>query len=238
MNRSTSGRLRELELLFVRCRHGWRDFFWELEQGDGSLLAEDPWAGLDDFLDGVDPEHLESFRRTLAEMVAGDDAAAQAQALAIVGACRHPFDLDRALANERAIAKDLEAHLALLLAIGQRRHAAGRAAVEGALRDASRRHAALIALAQLDPPAAVEPGRGAYQKDRARIVQTLGRPLDEHEYATFYQMAEGVLQARGEADLAGFLRAVAGDDAALQEEMAQLERRIVQQAAPGRADDA
>lgn len=230
MKRTTTGRLRELEVLFLRCRHGWRDFFFELEQGDASLLAEDPWGDLDDFLAEVDPEHFESFGKTLAEMVAGDDVKAQAQALAIIGACDHPFDLAVAVGNEQAIRKDLEAHLALLLAIGQRRFEAGRPAVDAALADPQRRHAALIALAQLDPPAAVKPGRDAYQKDRARIVQTLGRPLDEHEYATFYQMAEGLLQARGAADLGDFLRTVAGSDEALRDELEKLRDRLVKQA--------
>ncbi len=230
MKRSTTGRLRELEVLFFRCRQSWRDFFFELEQGDASLLAEDPFGDLDDFLAEVDPEHLPTFDQTLAEMVAGDDAKAQAQALAILGACNRPFDLAVAVANEKRIKNDLEAHLSLLLAIGGRRFEPGRPVVEAALRDPARRHAALIALAQLDPTAAVKPAREAYEKDRVRIVQTLARPLDEHEYATFYQVAEGVLQARGAQDLDDFLRAVGGKDEALCEELRQLNDRLLKQA--------
>jgi hypothetical protein len=230
MNRSTSGRLRELDVLFLRCRHQWRDFFYELEDGDASLLAEDPWHDLDEFLSGVEPEHRQSFVRTLEEMVRSGDAAEQARALSIVAATGEPFDLDIALAVEKELRKDLEAHLALLLAIGERRHAAGRAVVEKALNDPSRRHAALIALAQLDPTAAAAHGAETYKKDRERIVLTLGRPLDEHEYATFYQMAEGVLQVRGKDGLNDFLRAVAGSDEKLKHEFALLAKRLLQQA--------
>jgi hypothetical protein len=230
MNRSTSGRLRELEVVFVRCRHAWRDFFDELENGDASLLAEDPFADLDAFLDGVVPDHVETFARTLEEMVRGGDPVEQARALSILASTRRPFDLSIALAVERELRNDLEAHLALILAIGQRRSEAGRHVVEKALSDPSRRHAALIAFAQLDPAAAAQQGAQAWQKDRERILWTLSRPLDEHEYATFYQMAEGVLQVRGKEGLNDFLRAVAGDDAKMKHEFAQLAKRLLQQA--------
>jgi hypothetical protein len=235
MNRSTPGRLQELEVLFARCRYGWRDFFFELEQGDASLLAEDPWRDLDDFLEDVDPAHRESFGATLLEMASGDEPAAQAQALAIVATCREPFDLGPVLAQEPRLRKDLEAHLALLLAIGQRNEPRGRAIVDAALKDPQRRHAALIALAQLDPAAAGAAGKSAYQKDRERIVSMLKRPLEEEEYATYYQMAEGVLQVRGKAGLDAFLKATAGNDAALGGELAKLGRRIEQQAELARA---
>jgi len=230
MNRSTSGRQRELEVLFIRSRHQWRDFFYELENGDASLLAEDPWADLDEFLAGAAPEHRESFARTLEEMIRGGEVDEQAQALAIVAAVSQPFDLSPALAMEKELRADLEAHLALLLAIGQRRFAPGREVVEKAIEDPSRRHAALIALAQLDPPAAATHGAQAYRKDRERILGTLARPLDEHEYATFYQMAEAVLQSRGREGLNEFLRAVAGSDDGLKHEFAQLAKRLLQQA--------
>lgn len=235
MNRSTPGRLRELEVLFARCRYGWRDFFFELEQGDDSLLVEDPWGDLDDFLEEVDPQHLETFDRTLVEMATGDDPKAQAQALSIAAICARPFDLAPVLANEPRLRKDLEAHLALLLAIGQRNDPRGRAIVEAAVKDPHRRHAALIALAQLDPKAAGVPGKAAYLKDRAQIVQTLLRPLAEEEYATYYQMAEGVLQVRGKEALADFVDATAAGDDALRAELVQLQRRIEQQAAAANA---
>src|SRR5688572_18696513 len=181
MSRSTSGRLRELDVAFVRCRHQWRDFFYELESGDASLLAEDPWADLDEFLEGVAEEHRDTFAQALEEMVKGGDPVEQAQALSIIAANKQPFDLSTAIAVEPELKKDLEAHLALILAIGQRRHVAGRAIVEKALGDPSRRHAALIALAQLEPAAAALHGAEAYKKDRERILWTLTRPLDEHE---------------------------------------------------------
>ena len=230
MNRSTSGRLRELDVVFLRCRHRWRDFFYELEHGDASLLAEDPWHDLEEFLAGVEPEHRGTFTTTLEEMVKGGDAVEQAQALSIIAATAEPFDLGIALAVEKELRKDLEAHLALLLAIGQRQFAAGRPIVEKALSDPSRRHAALIALAQLDPAAVAAAGAETYKKDRERILLTLARPLDEHEYATFYQMAEGVLQVRGKDGLNDFLRAVAGHDDKLKHEFAQLAKRLLQQA--------
>ncbi len=230
MNRSTSGRLRDLEVLFLRCRHQWRDLFYELEHGDGSLLPEEPWADLDAFLDGVDREHQDSFARTLAEMVSDGEPAEQAQALSIVAASRRPYDLSAALAVESELEKDLEAHLALLLAIGQRRFQPGRAIVEKALGDPQRRHAALIALAQLDPVAAAVHGMQAYERDRERIVATLSRPLDEHEYATFYQMAEAVLQVLGKEGLNEFLRSVAAKDETAKHEFAQLAKRLLQQA--------
>jgi hypothetical protein len=229
MNRSTTGRLRELQLLFARLRHQWRDFFYELENGEASLLAEDPWADLDDFLASVDPEHLPTFRSTLEEMVTSGDAVEQAQALSIVAACRDPFDLAVAMKVEPALRKDLEAHLAFILAVGQRGFAPAKAIVEKAVGDPSRRHAALIALAQLDPLAAAKHGLEAYRKDRERIVLTLSRPLDEHEYATFCQMAEAVLQTHGKEKLDEFLRQVAGDDAKVVAEFAQLARRLAQQ---------
>jgi hypothetical protein len=235
MNRSTPGRLEELSVLFARCRYGWRDFFYELEQGEGSLLSEDPWGDLDAFLGEVDPQHLESFDRTVLEMTTGDDPKSQAQALNIVATLKRPFDLAPALANEARLRKDLEAHLALLLAIGQRGDARGRPIVDAALKDAHRRHAALIALAQLDPAAAAAPGRAVYQKDRGQIVQTLGRPLAEEEYATYYQMAEGVLQVRGREALQTFVAATAGDDEALKTELARLAQRIEQQAEAAKA---
>lgn len=235
MNRSTPGRLQELAILFARCRYGWRDFFFELEQGEGAVLSEDPWEDLDAFLGEADPEHLATFDRTLVEMATGDDAKAQAQALTIVATCARPFDLAPVLANETRLKKDLEAHLALLLAIGQRNDPRGRASVDAALKDPHRRHAALIALAQLDPAAAAVPGKAAYLKDRNQIVQSLGRPLAEEEYATYYQMAEGVLQVRGREALGTFVAATAGDDEALRRELAQLARRIEQQAAATQA---
>ena len=226
--------MRELEVLFARGRHLWRDFFYELENGDASLLAEDPWVDLDEFLDGVDAEHAASFARTLEEMVRGDDAVEQAQALSIVAATRRPFDLAIAIEAEKTLRKDLEAHLALLLAIGQRRFAPGRSIVEKALGEPSRKHAALIALAQLDPAAAAAHGAEAYKKDRERILWTLSRPLDEHEYATFYQMAEGVLQLHGKEGLNAFLRAVAASDPKPDEQLvhhfSQLAKRLLQQA--------
>ena len=119
MNRSTSGRVQELETLFARCRHQWRDLFFELENGDASLLSEDPWHGLDDFLASTEAEHRGSFTTTLVEMVKGGDAVEQAQALSIVAACNEPFDLAVALAIEPELKKDLEAHLAFLLAVGE-----------------------------------------------------------------------------------------------------------------------
>jgi hypothetical protein len=229
MNRSTTGRVRELEVLFLRCRHQWRDFFFELESGDASLLPEDPWADLDGFVDGVAPEHQRTFATTLEEMIRDGDPPEQAQALSIVAACSLPFDLAAAVAMEEELQKDLESHLALLLAIGQRRHVPGRPIVEKALADPARKHAALIALAQLDPKAAAAHGLAAYQKDRERIVLTLSRPLDEHEYATFFQMAEAVLEAHGKDGLNEFLRAVGGDDK-VKHELALLAKRLLQQA--------
>ncbi len=230
MNGSTPERLRELEVLFARCRYRWRDLFYELEQGEVSLLAEDPWSDVDALVELVAPEHATSFTVTLEEMVRGDDPVAQTQALSIIAACEQPFDLAIALANEPNLKKDLEAHLALLLAIGERRFAPGRAIVEKALLEHSRRHAALIALAQLEPAAAAPHGLAAYKKDRERIVQTLIRPLAEHEYATFYQMAEGVLEVQGKDGLNVFLRAVAGKDEAVLHELAQLGKRLLLQA--------
>lgn len=229
MNRSTSARLRELAILFARLRHSWRDFFYELESGEASLLNEDPWAELDGFLEEVDPEHRESFTDTLVEMVQGGDPVEQAQALSIVATSREPFDLGPALAIEPAIRKDLEAHLALILAIGQRLDARGLEIVKKAATDPSRRHAALVALAQLDPAAAAAHALAAYKKDRERIVQTLGRPLDEHEYATFYLMAEAVLQTHGKDRLNEFLRAVAAGDSEVMHEFAGLARRLLEQ---------
>ena len=230
MNRSTSARLHELELLFLRCRHSWRDFFYELEHGDASLLAEAPFADIDDFLATLAPDHRADFRPTLEAMIRGKDAGEQAQALAIVAASREPFDLAVALAVEKELKRDLEAHLGLILAIGQRRFTPGRAVVDAALNDASRKHAALIALAQLDPAAAATRGLAAYKKDREQILLTMGRPLDEHEYATFYLMAEAVLQASGKEPLNDFLRTVAGSDDELRHEFALLAKRLLQQA--------
>ena len=230
MHRSTPERLQELAVLFARCRYGWRDFFYELDEGEASLLAEDPWRDLDDFLEATAPEHRESFTLTLLEMSLGDEPKAQAQALAIVATCRQPFDLGPVLGNEARLKQDLEAHLSLLLAIGQRNDARGRPVVESAMKDVRRRHAALIALAQLDPVAAAVPGKEAYQKDRERIVQTLLRPIAEEEYATYYQMAEGVLQVRGREALESFVRATAGNDDDLKSELAALSKRIQAQA--------
>ncbi len=234
MDRTTSGRHRELDVLFLRCGRKFRDFFYELESGDASLLSEDPWHGLDDFLGGIEPEHRAAFRSTLEDMIRNGDAVEQAQALNIVAACKEPFDLAFAVELEPKLRADLEAHLALILAIGQRRFAKGRKIVDQAVGDASRRHAACIALAQLEPPAAAACGLAAWKKDRERIVQTLARPLDEHEYATFYQMAEGVLQLHGKDGLNAFLRAVAvadpKPDATVVHEFGLLARRILQQA--------
>lgn len=234
MDRTTSGRQRELDLLFVRCGHRWRDLFFELENGDASLLSEDPWHGLDEFLTAVEPDHRTNFRSTLVEMVRDGDPVEQAQALSIVAACDEPFDLAVAVDIEPKIRADLEAHLALILAIGQRRYVKGRPIVEKALTDATRRHAACIALAQLDPPAAAAPGLAAWKRDDERIIHTLTRPLDEHEYATFYQMAEGVLQLHGKEGLNAFLRAVAASDPKPDEQLvhhfSQLARRLLQQA--------
>jgi hypothetical protein len=234
MDRTTSGRQRELDLLLVRCQHQWRDFFYELENGDASLLSEDPWHGLDEFLARLEPEHRAGFKSTLEEMIRGGDAVEQAQALSIVAACREPFDLAVAVAMEPALRSDLEAHLALILAIGQRRFDAGRSIVDAAVADATRQHAGRIALAQLDPAAAAACGAQAWSKDRASILATLARPLDEHEYATFYQMAEGVLQLHGKEGLNEFLRAVAAaespaDDTTVHH-FSQLARRLLQQA--------
>jgi hypothetical protein len=224
MDRTTSGRHRELDVLFLRCGRRFRDFFYELESGDASLLSEDPWHGLDDFLGGTELE----------EMIQDGDAVEQAQALNIVAACKEPFDLAVAVGIEPKLRADLEAHLALILAIGQRRFAKGRPIVDQALGDATRRHAACIALAQLDPPASAACGLAAWKRDRERIVHTLARPLDEHEYATFYQMAEGVLQLHGKDGLNTFLRAVAAADSkpdpTVVHEFGLLARRILQQA--------
>ena len=101
-------------------------------QGEASLLAEDPWRDLDDFLEEVDPDHRASFGAALLEMTSGDDPKAQAQALAIVASCNQPFDLGPVIAQEAKLRKDLEAHLALLLSIGQRNEARGRPIVEAA----------------------------------------------------------------------------------------------------------
>jgi hypothetical protein len=167
-------------------------------------------------------------------MVRDGDPVEQAQALSIVAAGDEPFDLAVAVDMEPKLREDLEVHLALILAIGQRRFTKGRAIVERAISDATRRHAACIALAQLDPPAAAGPGLAAWKKDEERIVHTLTRPLDEHEYATFYQMAEGVLQLHGKEGLNAFLRAVAASDPKPDEQLvhhfSQLARRLLQQA--------
>ena len=221
-------RVSEIEELFLRCRGDWRDFFFELESGEGSLQSEDPWRDIDAFLAG-DPERREEFGRVLREMIERGEPDEQAQALSIAGACREPFDLSFALSMEKQLAEDLETHVALLLAIGQRRFEDGKDAVLRALDNPSRRHAALIALAQLDPEQAAPLGRPLYEKDRTRILSILSRPLGENEYVTFYEMAKSTLQVRGKDGLNLFLRRVAGEDDAMGHELAQLARRLIRQ---------
>jgi len=226
---SAAQRVSAIEDAFRRCRGEWRAFFFELDSGDDSLSAEEPFQGLDEFLNEQTAESREQFRQVLAEMIESGDLEEKAQALSIIGSCSEAFDLEVALRCEEQIAADLEAHVALLLAIGQRRFAEGREVVLRALSQPTRKHAALIALAQLDPEQAGKLGREAYTADRHRILSVLARPLGENEYATFYEMAKSTLQVLGKDGLNMLLRTVAGDDPDWQHELAQLARRLIRQ---------
>ena len=222
-------RVTAIEDAFRRCRGEWKEFFLELESGDESLASEDPFLGLDEFLHEQSTTSRDDFRQVLAEMIEDGDLEEKAQALAILGSCTEAFDLQVAVRCEDQISRDLEAHVALLLTIGQRCFCAGKEVVLRALSNPTRKHAALIALAQLDPEQAGKLGRETYSIDRSRIVSVLARPLGEHEYATFYEMSRNTLQVRGKDGLNTFLRTVAGDDPAWQHELALLARRLIRQ---------
>lgn len=221
-------RVAEIREIFLRSRGDWRTVFYELESGEASYF-DDPWRGIDDFLETCEEQERGTFRTTLVAMIEEGEAAEQAQALAIVGACQSPFEMADVLAIADRLRQSLEVHLELLLVIGQRDFAPGRPLVEQALEDRRCRHAAAIALAQLDPNAAGKLGKEFYEADRERILAALQRPLSEQDYATFYQMALGVLEVRGKDGLNDFLRAVAGGDEARRHEMAQVVRRLMRQ---------
>jgi hypothetical protein len=219
----------QIEDLFLRCKREWREFLYELDTGEGDLQSDEPFQDLDTFLSTVEVEERAAFSQALLRMIESDDPEDQALALTVVASSQEPFDMAPAVALEDELSQDLEAHVALLLAIGQRRFEEGRPCLDRALKNSSRRHAALIAMAQLDPQAAAPLGREVYQKDRQRILSMLNRPLREHEYETFAEMAIGVLQVHGKDGLNEFLRAVAGEDTTLGHEVAYLARRLLRQ---------
>jgi hypothetical protein len=222
-------RVLEIENLFLRCRNDWRELFYALESGEESLLSEDPWRDLDTFLAKVSEQDLEKFHATIADMIESEDPIDQTQALSILSSTRVDHDLTWAIEHEREIAATLEAHLSLLLAVGLRTVEQGRDMTLRALKDPARRHAALIAFAQLDPRGAAEEGRKQFEIDRDRILNILNRPLDENEYATFYEMSKGVLQVRGKEGLNEFLRAVSGEGDEMDHDLALLVRRLIRQ---------
>ena len=226
---ASARRVTEIEDLFARCRRDWKALFYELEAGEGSFGHEDPWEGLDEFVASLEAADQDEFKAVLYEMIEGDDTEQQAQALSVIGSTRQPIDMDRVMSQEDVLASNLEVRLELILAVGQRSHAAGRPLVDQALEDANTRHAASIALAQLDPVAAGPIGKERYLDERDRILASLGRPLVEREYETFYQMSLAVYEIGGKDRLNEFLRAVAGDDDELRHEMAQVVRRLVRQ---------
>lgn len=221
-------RLEDLKVLLQRCRNDWRGFFIEMEAGEESLQPEDPYADLDGLLGVVDAEARAGFHETINEMLESGDPDDLTQALSILAACKEPFDLSKAIAHEAEIAHHLEAHASLLLAIGMRLLEDGRPAVMRALKEPTRRHAALICLAQLDPRGAAEEGRKQFATDRSRILAILDRPLEENEYATFYEMSKGVLQVRGKEGLNEFLRAVS-EGHEMDHDLALLARRLIRQ---------
>ena len=224
----TTERVQEIAELFRRERQSWRGLLVELESSP-ELGAEDPWHGFDDFVDSCDEEAKGELQWTLEEMILRGGDSDRALAFTTLSSTKVAFDLARTLEVAEELRGSNEVYVEWILVIGQRGFEAGRAEVERALNKAGSRHAAAVALTQLAPADAGEIGREMYLKDREEVRSSLQRPLGEHDYATFFQMTEAVLETRGKDGVNTFLRAVAGDDHALQHEMAEVAARLLRQ---------